>query len=860
MFKQYQAIKERYPDCLLFFRLGDFYELFFEDAKIAAKEMEITLTAREGGRGVKVPMCGVPFHAADHYLTKLVARGYKVAICEQMQEASASKGLVQREVVRVVTPGTMLSGPMENMNRNSYLMAVLACHSGWSVAAADISTGDFLMAEFTGPASQTHLAAEIARLQPKEYLLAPEATPAEVDWLKQNCGGVVTRWKPPEGVSAAVAVLQRQFGEDFSSGPGGAILAAAMVLSYMESTQKTFLAHLHPPRLSRLQNYMVLDAATQRNLEIVQSLKDYKVEGSLLGVLDRTVSAMGARTLRQWVQQPLQTISEINRRLDAVGDLTDNLVARSSLQQLLNKTYDVERLLARITFNQATARDLLAIARTLSVVPRIKALIGELNAPLLVELGSSMHNMEDLCLTIEKGINPDPPAGVREGGIIKDGFDVEVDRLRQIQQLGREWIAELETKERETTGIKSLKIGYNRVFGYYFEITRANLGMVPAHFNRKQTLSNCERFTTPELQELEEKILTAAERLSALEYEIFCQIRNQVAAQVQAIQITARAMATLDALCSLAEVAGEKGYTRPLITDTAVIQIREGRHPVVEEFLRGAAFVPNDTALGNGKPHMMIITGPNMAGKSTYMRQVALITLMAHIGSFVPAREATIGLVDRIFTRIGASDYLAGGHSTFMVEMVETAAILHQATKRSLVLMDEVGRGTGTFDGLSIARAVVEYMTTHIGCHTLFSTHYHEMTDMADEIQGIQNMVALVKEDIDGVTFLHKVVPGRSNRSYGINVARLSGLPAPVLQRATAVMAELAAGNAEVAATSQMVNSTDQMTAKKENFRWPEIMAELREINILETTPIEALRLLDRWQKMVSDVREGEPG
>lgn len=841
MINQYLQIKKNYPDAILFFRLGDFYEMFFEDALIASRELEITLTGRDAGPAGRVPMCGVPYHAADSYIARLVEKGYKVAICDQLEDPAEAKGIVRREVTRVVTPGTVMDCLEEK--RHNFLVAVVQGGNTFGLAVTDITTGLFMATQL---ASREALMDELQRLEPAEVLLPESAEYHDLaDFLRYNLKkAAISFWNDAAfELERATRCLHEQIGLSWArSGLSNlplAIRCAGGVLDYLKATQKRELAQINQIEVYSAGQYMHLDSVTRRNLELTSSLRDGSRWGTLLWVLDHTVTAMGARLLKSWVERPLLELSAIIARQEAVEELLGDGLLRQELKHLLKEIYDLERLASRIAYGSAGPRDLLALKNSLQVLPSIKGLLSTRKALLWQEILKDLDPLEDIVRLISEAISEDAPPGPKDGGVIRTGYHPEVDRLRQASREGKSWLVQLEAQERERTGIRSLKVGYNKVFGYYIEVTKPNLHLVPAHYMRKQTLAGAERFITPELKELEEQILGAEEKLARLEYELFTAIRQNIAAQVRRIQQTAGAVARIDVLLSLAEAAAKGNYVRPQVNDGSRIIIREGRHPVVEQVLGPGEFVPNDVELG-GDTRLIILTGPNMAGKSTYMRQVALLVLMAQIGSFVPASYAEIGLVDRIFTRIGASDDLAGGQSTFMVEMRECQSIVKAATARSLIIMDEVGRGTSTYDGISIARALVEYIVHRIGARTLFSTHYHELTSL-ESLPGVKNFTVAVEEKGEEIIFLHRVQPGRADRSYGIQVARLAGLPGEILQRAQEVLKELES-------RTDTAFSPRSESQKVVIARHP-ILEELLQLDLWQITPLEALNILASWQK-----------
>jgi len=847
MMRQYLEIKKAYPDAILFFQMGDFFEMFFEDAQTAAPILEIALTGRDAGKLGRVPMCGVPVHAVDGYLSRLVEKGYRVAICEQVEDPGAAKGVVRRAVTRVVTPGTVVENQLLDERRNNYLAVVGRAGQQYGLAAADVSTGDFLVTTFAGEAAWERLVEELARLAPSEVLLAGVSS----DQDPPRCFGGHT----PAAVTAlpewyreaAPEALAAHFGTDhlavapWARHPAAA-QAAGILLVYLRETQKRVLDHLREVRVPVAGRYMDLDWSTRRNLELTTA-RDGGRRHTLLAVLDCTVTAMGGRLLRRWLERPLVDVNAIRQRLEAVGILTNDRLLREEIRDRLKGVYDVERLVGRVAYGTAHARDLLALRLSLEAMVPLRDRLGPC-AGLLGQLAREVDPPEELLELLARALPDDPPLGLREGNLIRPGYHPEVDRLREANTQAREWLAGLEARERERTGIRTLKVGYNRVFGYYIEVTKANQHLVPEDYQRRQTLVNAERYFTTELKEYENIILGARERLVDLEYRLFLELRDRVRAELPRIQKTARAVARLDALASLAETAVRDRYTAPVVDDGDRILIKGGRHPVVERVLGSGRFVPNDVRL-DAEQRLVILTGPNMAGKSTFMRQVALIVLMAQIGSFVPAEAAEIGVVDRIFTRVGAADNLAGGESTFMVEMNECRAILAQATPQSLVILDEVGRGTSTYDGMSLARALIEYIHGHVGAKTLFSTHYHELTAL-EAIPGVVNYTVLVAEEGEEIVFLHRVVPGKADRSYGIQVARLAGLPAPVIARAREILVELENGRAS--APPKKRENLVQVELFSRGEEHP-VLSELGKLDILNLTPLEALVKLDELQK-----------
>ena len=869
MMKQYMQTKEEYKDCILFYRLGDFYEMFFDDALTASKELEITLTGKNCGLEERAPMCGIPYHAVDSYLNRLVSKGYKVAICEQVEDPKTAKGIVKREVIRVVTPGTNLDTQGLDETKNNYIMCIVYMADRYGLSVADVTTGEYLVTELD---SQTKLMDELYKFMPSE-IVCNEAfymSGLDLDDLKNRLHMAIyslEAWYFDDALCREtlqehfkVASLEGIGLSDYECG----MIASGALLKYLEETQKNSLSHMS--RLTRYAtgNYMVLDSATRRNLELVETLREKQKRGSLLWVLDKTKTAMGARTLRKYVEQPLIDKKSIVKRLDAVAELKDNAICREEIREYLNPVYDLERLVGKITYQSANPRDLIAFQSSLSMLPSVKCILKDMESDLLKEIYEELDPLEELCDLVGRAIQEEPPLAMKEGGIIKDGYNEEVDRLRKAKSEGKNWLADLETKEREKTGIKNLRIRYNKVFGYYLEVTNSFKDLVPDYYTRKQTLANAERYIIPELKELEDTILGAEDKLCALEYELYCEVRNTIAAELTRIQRTAKAVAKLDVIASLALVAERNNYVRPKINEKGVIDIRDGRHPVVEKMIPNDMFIANDTYLDDKKQRISIITGPNMAGKSTYMRQAALIVLMAQLGSFVPASSANIGLVDRIFTRVGASDDLASGQSTFMVEMNEVANILRNATSKSLLILDEIGRGTSTFDGLSIAWAVVEYISNSklLGAKTLFATHYHELTELEDKISNVNNYCIAVKEKGDDIVFLRKIVKGGADKSYGIQVAKLAGVPDPVINRAKEIVEELVTADitGKVKDIAVQGSETKKKTQKKldevdltqfslfDTVKDDDVLNELKELDISHMTPMDAMNKLYQLQ------------
>ena len=876
MMQQYRNTKKEYEDCILFYRLGDFYEMFFDDALTASRELEITLTGKDCGLEERAPMCGVPYHAAETYLNRLVQKGYKVAIAEQVEDPKAAKGIVKREVVRVVTPGTILNATALDEGKNNYLMAIFYVDGRYGISIADVTTGDYFVTEME---KSQELLDEIYKFTPSEiiYNHAFCMSGTDLEHLENQIHFVVS------------ALEDRYFNEEncqkiliehFHAGqlselgleayPVG-LIASGALMQYLYETQKTDMSHITALQPYTVGKYMIIDTSTRRNLELTETLREKQKKGSLLWVLDKTKTAMGARLLRNYIEQPLIDRSEILKRQQAVAELGKHYILREELREYLNSIYDLERLIGRISYCTANPRDLIAFKNSLEMIPYIKQILKEFQTPALREIEENMDSLEDIYELIEQSVVDTPPIAIKEGGIIKEGFDEEADKLRHSKTEGKTWLSELEQKERERTGIRNMKIKYNKVFGYYLEVTNSFKDLVPEDYTRKQTLANAERYITPRLKELEDMILGAEDKLYALEYQLFCTVRDSIAAQVLRIQQTAKAIAKLDVLASFSSVAERQNYVKPNINERGIIDIKNGRHPVVEQMIPNNMFVANDSYLDNSSNRVAIITGPNMAGKSTYMRQVALITLMAQIGSFVPADFANIGICDRIFTRVGASDDLASGQSTFMVEMTEVANILKNATKRSLIVLDEIGRGTSTFDGMSIAWAVVEHIadTKTLGAKTLFATHYHELTELEGALSGVNNYCIAVKEQGDDIVFLRKIIRGGADKSYGIQVAKLAGVPDKVIQRAKELVEELS--DADIANRAKEVAQLSSSATKKkkripkldevdsnqlrlfDTVKDDDIIAEIRDLELGRMTPIDALNMLYQMQTQIKN-------
>lgn len=847
MIEQYLSVKAQHTDAILFFRLGDFYEMFFADAETASKELELTLTSREGGKGVRVPMCGIPFHSSENYIARLVSRGYKVAICEQTEDASAAKGLVKREVIRIITPGTVLSDQLLEQQSNNFILALCQENGSWGCAACDVSTGEFLWSDYRSE--------ELAGLLDQLYLLMPAeiliiGNPAALTELQAYCQQRIPRcllsYTSVDPDDQALQLLQDQFGPNDLPNSPPVLLATGVLLRYLRDTIKTDLTHINRLEHQDRGNHLILDANTLRNLEVIRNLRDGGKNGTLFSVLDFTHTAMGGRMLKRWIEAPLLSPALIARRQDGIAALLARSSVMDRLAAQLGDCYDLERLASRIETGAANPRDLAALRVSLAILPVLKDTLAEVSAePALQELGQQISVHQEVYHLLLTALEEQLPLNVRDGGIIKPGYDLELDELLSIARDSHEWVQRFEQEEKERTGIRSLKVGFNRVFGYYIEVTHSNREAVPDSYIRKQTLTNAERYITPELKNFEEKILSAQEKISQLEQQIYQQIITFLRQHLHDILGTARGLGALDALISLAEAARRHRYVRPELHTRGEILIQDGRHPVIENLLVTERFVPNDTLLNHQGNELLIITGPNMAGKSTYMRQVALIVLMAHIGSYVPARQAAISLVDRIFTRIGASDDLAAGHSTFMVEMTEVSQILRHATAKSLIILDEVGRGTSTYDGMSIARAVVEYIYDNIKAKTLFATHYHELTALAEEFSRIRNYTVAVKEKGNEVQFLHRIVAGGADKSYGIHVAQLAGLPRKVTQHAARILKELEAGGG-----TQRLPMPEPAAVQCDTLFQSAVKEDLLALDVMTMTPLEAINHLFRLQQM----------
>ena len=862
MMQQYLDVKNENKDSSLMYRLGDFYEMFFDDAKTVSRELDLTLTGRDCGMEERAPMCGVPYHSAEGYIARLVAKGYKVAICEQMEDPAQAKGLVRREIIRKITPGTVLESSMLEEGKNNFIGAVYLDTRGAGVCFCDISTGEVFGTQLNGSEVTDEIMSELGRFSPRELLLSDGAysRPQLLNFAKDRLNAYAERageWRFLEETARKTA--EKQFpGQELPSEQELLLRAVGGLLSYLHETQKNDLSYISVLQTYDAGQFMELDYTARRNLELTTSLHGGEKKGSLLWVLDKTRTAMGARMLRQWIEKPLLSVAQITRRQNAVEALVNDFILREQLEKQLSGINDMERIASRIVFGSANGRDLRSLYQVCTRLPQLRELIAGVETPLLQQLYSQLDPLTDICDLIGEAIVDEPPFTVREGGLIRPGFHEEADRLRDLLGGGSARLAAIEQRERERTGISKLKVGYNKVFGYYIECGRVHADAIPADYIRKQTLANCERYITPELKELEGEVLSASERLTALEYQLFTQVRETIAAQVERLQQTSRAVAAVDVLCALAKVAQQNHYVKPLMDDSDVIDIRDGRHPVVEQVLDGELFVPNDTLLNCSSDRVYIITGPNMAGKSTFMRQVALIVILAQIGSFVPASSARIGICDRVFTRIGASDDLFAGRSTFMVEMNEVGDILKYATPRSLLILDEIGRGTSTFDGMSIARAVLEYAadSRKLGARTLFATHYHELCELEGTVEGVKNYNIVVKKRGDDIIFIKKIVRGGANDSYGIEVAKLAGLPEEVIRRAKAVLKDIETRQPQVLPSlvtpPEEEEEDGQITLG--GFAEKAIVDQLKAVDPNILSPIEALTLLYQLVKQAKEV------
>lgn len=847
MIQQYLTIKREYPDTFLFFRLGDFYELFFDDAIAASRELEITLTGREGGTEERIPMCGVPHHAADGYISELLKKGYKVAVCEQVEDPKEAKGVVRREVTRVITPGTMMEGKWLTDKENNYLVAIAQSEGRSGVASCDMSTGEMYVTSLWTDSGT--VLDEAMQYRPKELVFCGTDTVYQTDLPTAYI----------EVTSLEPFAIDEQYGQQAKGLDQVMRMAVNVLLVYIGKTQKRSLSHLRLLKRYDAKQFLQMDSFSRRNLELTETIRDKSKKGSLLWLLDRTETAMGGRLLRRWIERPLVNQSELEDRLDAVAHIKSDMLLRSDLRTCLDQVYDLERLAGRIAYGNANARDLTQLRYSLEAVPELKRLLMGTSSSVLVKMAEGMDECAEISDFLRTALVDDPPVSVREGGLIRSGYDSYLDKLHTASREGKNWIAQLELAEREATGIRSLKVGYNKVFGYYIEISRSNLSIVPeGRYERKQTLSNAERFITPELKEREALILEAEEKMMELEYQLFSAVRSEIASYIPRIQALAERVAGVDVLQSFATVSDERGFTRPEIVATGECLIREGRHPVVEAVLEREKYVANDVEMDQLKRQILLITGPNMAGKSTYMRQIALITVMAQIGCFVPAKEVRLSLVDQIFTRIGAADDLAGGHSTFMVEMLETNHALQKATAQSLILLDEIGRGTSTYDGMALAQAVIEFIQVKIGAKTLFSTHYHELTELEETLQGVVNVNARCEERDGRLLFLHKIEQGRADKSYGIHVAELAEMPQQVIERARQILIGLEAGQARASERQMTLDSlwTAPIAAGSQQEMEPAIrseeaslLSELRDLDLNQTTPMEAMLKIYEWKQ-----------
>ncbi len=857
MMQRYLETKKEYQDCILFYRLGDFYEMFFDDAITASRELELTLTGKDCGQEERAPMCGVPHHAAEIYISRLIAKGYKVAICEQLEDPKKAKGIVKRGVIRVVTPGTLVDSNMLEERKNNYIMSIYKTGIYYGISICDISTGEFYSAEIKDNYNFPMLLDEIARYTPSELVVNSMMSDCieEMDKIKERFENIYVTKFNDKFFTSELNNIDLRFNivdnngrklEDISD-KKLAVSSINALIEYIEETQKTSLDHINKITVYQISKYMALDINARRNLEITEKMRDKSKKGTLLWVLDKTSTSMGGRLLRRWLSDPLVDVKEINKRLDAVEELKDNIILRGDVIENLKKVYDIERLTGKMAYGNANARDMITLKNSLFKLPEVKKILANCKSDLLKELYENLDELQDIYGLIDKAIVDDPPMTITDGGIIKLGYDDEIDKLKTAQTEGKNWLIKLEADEKEKTGIKNLKVGFNKVFGYYLEVTKSNLNLVPERYIRKQTLTNAERYITEELKNLENQILGAEEKVVNLEYEAFTNIRQEIAKNVVRLQTTSEVVSTLDVLASFAEVAEDMNYCKPNVNNFGVIDIKNGRHPVIEKILGTGSFVENDTHLDKEENRLAIITGPNMAGKSTYMRQVALITLMAQVGSFVPAESATIGVVDKIFTRVGASDDLSMGQSTFMVEMMEVASILKEATPNSLVILDEIGRGTSTYDGLSIAWAVAEYIADKekCGAKTLFATHYHELTALEEKIEGVKNYSIAVKEKGEDIIFLRKIIRGGTDESYGIHVARLAGVPKDVTNKANKILQSIERKNV---LTGKKEEKKDKKQVEGQfdmyNYKLAEIAHEIDKINLNELTPIDALNTL----------------
>lgn len=864
MMQHYLQTKEEYKDCILFYRLGDFYEMFFDDAINVSRELELTLTGKDCGQAERAPMCGIPYHAAETYISRLISKGYKVAICEQLEDPKKAKGIVKRDVIRVVTPGTVMESNLLEEKKNNYLMCIYKSGIFYGVTVCDISTGDFRTTQIKDNNNFALLMDEISRYSPAELIVNPMMYECseEIEKIRMRFDVYITKLEEEEFAenedTTAIAYNLVNDNDDKVDSFDGMELcrfSTNAMIRYLQDTQKTNLDHINKLVIYNVTKYMSLDINARRNLEITEKLRDKSKKGTLLWVLDKTATAMGGRMLRRWLSDPLVDDVQINKRLNAVEELKNNIILRGDITEALKKVYDIERLAGKIAYGSVNGRELISLKNSASQLPEIKGILSNTNSKLLKELFESLDDLQDIYKLIDDTIIDEPPISTKEGGLIKLGYNEEIDKLKTATTDGKKWLIELEAKEKEETGIKNLKVGYNKVFGYYIEVSKSNVGLVPDRYIRKQTLTTGERYITEELKNLENQILGAEERVIQIEYNVFVEVREKIERQLQRIQKTANVISILDVLCSFANVAEDQGYVKPEVDNSGIIDIKDGRHPVIEKILPSGSFVQNDTYLDKEENRLSIITGPNMAGKSTYMRQVALITLMAQCGSFVPASSAHIGVVDKIFTRVGASDDLSMGQSTFMVEMMEVATILKEATANSLVILDEIGRGTSTYDGLSIAWAVAEYISDSekCGAKTLFATHYHELTKLEDKLEGVKNYSIAVKEKGEDVIFLRKIIPGGTDESYGVHVAKLAGVPQVVTKRANEILKSLERKSA--LGEKQQEKENKQVASGQldlYNYKLAEIAHEIDKINVNELTPIDALNAIVKIKEKMS--------
>ena len=864
MMQHYLDTKKEYSDCILFYRLGDFYEMFFDDAITVSRELEITLTGKECGQPQRAPMAGVPFHAAENYIARLISKGYKVAICEQMEDPKEAKGMVKREVIRVVTPGTVIESNLLEEKKNNYIMSIYKTGIYYGIAICDVSTGDFYATEIKENNNFSKLLDEISRYTPSEIIVNTMMfeSKSDISKIKDRFNVYVSLEKDENFVDETELLFNMynvldENGNKIKKEDENSLSIPAInaLLTYLTETQKTNLDHINTIKIYSITKYMALDINARRNLELTEKMRDKSKKGTLLWVLDKTSTSMGGRLLRRWINDPLIDVKQINKRLDSVKELKNSLILRGDITESLKKVYDIERLAGKIAYGNANGRDLISLKNSVAQLPEIKQILAKAESPLLKDLYDELDTLQDIYELIENSIVEEPPISVKEGGIIKLGYDEEIDTLKKATTEGKTWIVNLEAKEREETGIKGLKVGFNKVFGYFIEVTKSNLSMVPDRYIRKQTLTNCERYVTEELKNLENQILGAEEKVINLEYKVFTEIREKIEHQIQRIQKTSAIVATLDVVVSFATVAEDMNYVKPEVDESGIIDIKDGRHPVIEKMCSAGEFVPNDTYLDKNDNRLAIITGPNMAGKSTYMRQVALITLMAQIGSYVPASSAKIGVVDKIFTRVGASDDLSMGQSTFMVEMMEVATILKEATANSLVILDEIGRGTSTYDGLSIAWAVAEYIAdkTECGAKTLFATHYHELTELEEKVEGVKNYSIAVKEKGEDIVFLRKIVNGGTDESYGVHVARLAGVPTNVTKKANEILKGLERKNI---LNNKVIEKENKKVVAGQvdmfNFKLAEVASEFDKIDVNTLTPIDALNTLVRLKEKLN--------